>query len=147
MILEDERNFEPGRRLVICGKSGEHEAEVEFFRRQHGRCVVKFLTVDSISEAEKIVGCEIRIRKCDLLAPESGSFYTFHLKGCRVFDNDEFIGVVTDVLDTTGVEILKVDRDEEEILIPFAQSYLKKIDLERQRIDVDLPEGLRDINK
>jgi len=69
------------------------------------------------------------------------------LKGCRVFDNDEFIGVVTDVLDTTGVEILKVDRDEEEILIPFAQSYLKKIDLERQRIDVDLPEGLRDINK
>jgi ribosomal 30S subunit maturation factor RimM len=55
---------------------------------------------------------------------------------------------VTDVLDMSGSEILKVDReDKEETLIPFAHSYLKKIDLEQRRIDVELPEGLRDINK
>jgi ribosomal 30S subunit maturation factor RimM len=40
-----------------------------------------------------------------------------------------------------------VDRGKDETLIPFAQSYLKKIDLQRRRIEVDLPEGLRELNK
>jgi len=31
-------------------------------------------------------------------------------------------------------------------LIPFAQSYLIKIDLDERRIDVDLPEGLWELN-
>jgi 16S rRNA processing protein RimM len=110
--------------------------------------VLKVRGIDSISDAEKVIGSEIRIPMNELLAAEEGSFYTFQLKGCRVFQNDEYIGTVTDVLDMSGSEILKVDReDKEETLIPFAHSYLKKIDLEQRRIDVELPEGLRDINK
>jgi ribosomal 30S subunit maturation factor RimM len=50
-------------------------------------------------------------------------------------------------VDSGGTEILKVDLGEEETLIPFAQSYLKKVDLEQRRIDVELPEGLRDLNR
>jgi ribosomal 30S subunit maturation factor RimM len=42
---------------------------------------------------------------------------------------------------------LKVDRENEETLIPFAQAFVKNIDLDQRRIDVDLPEGLRDLNK
>lgn len=120
---------------------------MEFLRRQHGRVILKFRGLDSIWDAEGLVGCELVIRKSELLAPQDGYFYTFQLKGCSVFDRGEFIGTVTDVLDNGGVEILKVDLDTEEILIPFAQSYLKNIDLPGRRIDVDLPEGLRDINK
>jgi 16S rRNA processing protein RimM len=63
-----------------------------------------------------------------------------------VYSGDECLGTVTDVLDSGGTEILKVERDNKEILIPFAQSYLKEIDLARKRIDVDLPEGLQDLN-
>jgi len=70
------------------------------------------------------------------------------LKGCRVFAVDgEYIGTITDVLDSGGTEILKVDRENEETLIPFAESYLRKIDLDQRRIEVDLPEGLRELNK
>jgi len=133
--------------LIVSTKTGERQAEIEFFRRQHGRCVLKFRGIDSIEAAEEIVGCEIGIRRQDLLAPEDGSFYTFQLKGCAVFDGPEFIGTVTGVLDSGGADVLQVHRDHEETLIPFAQSFLKKIDLERRRIDVELPEGLRDINK
>jgi 16S rRNA processing protein RimM len=83
-----------------------------------------------------------------VVAPGEGSFYTFQLKGCRVFQDGEYIGTITDVLDLGGSEVLKVDReDNEETLIPFAHSFLKKIDLDQRRIDVNLPDGLRDINK
>src|SRR5262249_32220538 len=104
--------------------------------------------IEHISEAEKLVGAELQISARDLPPPREGSFYTFQLKGCRVFTIvGEYIGLVQDVLDLGGAEILKVDRGDEETLIPFARPYLKRIDLAEQRIEVDLPEGLRELNK
>jgi len=59
----------------------------------------------------------------------------------------ESLGTVTEVLDSGGAHILKVDGKAGEILIPFAQSYLRKVDLGERRIEVDLPEGLQDLNR
>jgi 16S rRNA processing protein RimM len=147
-MLEDDAVFETGRRVILAGKGIERESEIEFFRRQHGRCVAKFRGIDSISDAEILVGYDVKIPTETLPDLEPGWFYTFQLKGSRVFTVEgEYIGVLTDVLDTGGGEILKVDRDKEEILIPFAHSYLKEIDVDQQRIVVDLPEDLRELNR
>ena len=159
MTFEDDRLFEAGQRVTLAAKRKrdsaqpqerppEREAEIEYFRRQHGRCVVKFRGIDHISEAEGLVGAEIRIPSSLLKPLDEGWFYTFQLKGCRVFSiSGEYLGTITDVLDLGGSEVLKVDRDSEETLIPFAMEYLKKIDLDQQRIEVDLPDGLRELNK
>lgn len=134
--------------MLTAAASPERETEIELFRRQHGRCVMKLRGIDTISEAERCIGSEIRIPASDLAAPKEGWFYTFQLKGCQVFAVDgEYIGTVTDVLDSGGAEILKVDLENKETLIPFAQSYLKKIDVQQRRIEVDLPEGLRELNR
>ena len=134
--------------ILSGGKTAERETEIEWFRRQHGRCVVKFHGIDTISDAEQYIGAEVKIPAGDLPAPQEGWYYTFQLKGCEVFATDgEYIGIITDVLDSGGSEILKVDRGNEETLIPFAQSYLRNIDLDQRRIEVDLPEDLRDLNK
>ena len=148
-MLDDDTVFEPGRRVVLqAAKGTERETEIEFFRRQHGRCVIKFRGIDGISEAEKYIGSDIRIPAASLPAVKEGWFYSFHLKGCRVFTTGgEHIGTVTEVIDSGGVEILKVDSENEETLIPFARDYIKKIDLDERRIEVDLPEGLRELNK
>ena len=147
LTLEDDRLFESGRRVKLAG-SGERETEVEFFRRQHGHCIVKFRGIDHISEAERLVGAEIKVAADQLNPLQEGWFYTFQLKGCRVFAaGGECLGTITDVLDFGGSEVLKVDSDNGETLIPFAQEFLKKIDLDQQRIEVDLPEGLRGLNK
>jgi 16S rRNA processing protein RimM len=148
-LLDNDAVFKPGRPVILsAAKSPERDTQLEFFRRQHGRCVAKLRGIDTISEAERYVGSEIRILADTLPEVEDGSFYTFQLKGCRVFAEDgEYIGTITDVLGSGGAEILKVDRENEETLIPFAQSYMRKIDLDQRRIEVDLPEGLRDLNK
>ena len=148
-MLEDDAVFGSGRRVILSGaRTAERETEIDFFRRQHGRCVVKFQGIDGISEAEKYIGAEVKIPAGELPEPEEGFYYTFQLKGCQVFAADgEYIGIITDVVDSGGAEILEVDRDGKETLIPFAESYLKSIDLDQRRIEVDLPEGLRDLNK
>jgi 16S rRNA processing protein RimM len=137
----------PGRKVIISGKGAHCETEIESFRRQHGRCVAKFKGIDSISEAEKYIGKEIKVAADTLPATQEGWVYTFQLKGCRVYTaNNEYIGTITDVL-TGGTDILKVDLDNKETLIPFAQEFVRTIDLDQRRIEVDLPEGLRDLNK
>jgi 16S rRNA processing protein RimM len=148
-MLADDRVFQGGRLVTVFANAfAGRKTEIEFFRRQHGRCVLKLRGIDTIEDAEKIIGAEVRIPADELPEPEEGSFYTFQLKGCEVFTVDgEHVGTVIDVLDSGGTEILKVDRGEEETLIPFAHAFLKKIDVEGRRIEVDLPEGLRELNK
>ena len=148
-MLEDYAVFGAGQGVILSGANiTDRQAEIHCFRRQHGHCIVKFRGIETISEAEKYVGAEIKIPVTDLPAAKEGWYYTFQLKGCGVFTADgEYIGTITDVLDGGGTQILKVDRENEETLIPFAQSYLRNIDLNRRRIEVDLPEGLRDLNK
>lgn len=125
---------------------GLGESVIEEFRRQHGRFVLKLRGVNSIDAATKLVGAEIRIPAADVLPPEEGKFYTFDLKGCRVFDGERRIGVVTDVLSLGGPDILQLDDDGRERLVPFAEAYLRNVDVANKRIDMELPEGLLDIN-
>jgi len=139
--------LQPGRKVRIAGKTAEELSEIEFFRRQHGRFVIKLQGVDSIEDAQTIVGADLSVRRSELPQPARGAFYTFDLKGCSVFGGrEENLGVVTDVLDFSGTPILKVDNNGKELLIPFAQSYLKRIDVSGRRIEVELPEGLRELN-
>jgi len=150
-ILEDDRVTEPGRRLRMLAGGQEQTVEIEFFRKQHGRFVMKLCGIDSIEDAEKIIGAELQIAEDELPAPEEGAFYTFRLRGCRVYaieegKTEDFLGEVTDVLDS-GTPILRVGSGKEETLIPFAETMVRKVDLDGRRIEVQLPEGLRDLNK
>jgi 16S rRNA processing protein RimM len=146
-IVEDDRIFEPGRNVRVLRDSVEQNLVIEFFRKQHGRSIIKFYGVDTIDGAEKLVGADVRILEKELPPLEEGSFYTFHLKGCTVTANGIPVGVVVDVMVGGGTEILRIEGEDGEVLIPFAEPFLKKIDLEQRRIEVDLPDELRDLNK
>jgi len=149
-ILDDDRVMEAGRHIRMSTGGHERTVEIEFFRKQHGRFVMKFCGIDSIEDAEKIIGAELHITEDELPPPADGAFYTFHLRGCRVYvvgdGKEDFIGEVTDVLDS-GTPILRVGSGKEETLIPFAETMVRKIDLDGRRIEVELPEGLRELNK
>jgi 16S rRNA processing protein RimM len=147
-MLEEDTVFEPGRGVILSREGKMRETEIEYFRRQHGRCIMKFRGIDSISDAEKHIGDEVRIPKDQLPVPKDGWFYTFQLKGCQVFTTEgEFIGTVTDIIGNGGSEVLKVDLHGEETLVPFAQPFISNIDPEGGRIEVYLPEDLRNLNK
>jgi 16S rRNA processing protein RimM len=146
-ILDDDRVFAPERPVTILRGVNE-SVRIEFSRRQHGRLILKLRGIDSISQAESLVGAELGVSAEQLPPAEEGLFYTFQLRGCEVVAADgKSLGTVTEVLDSGGTHILKVDGTAGEVLIPFAQSYLRKVDLGQRRIEVDLPEGLTDLNK
>ena len=61
------------------------------------------------------------------------------------------IGKVSDVQftgeDVSGTPVLVVDTRTGELLIPLAEDICTRIDVVARRIDVSLPEGLRELNE
>jgi 16S rRNA processing protein RimM len=117
-----------------------------------GQAIFHFAGSDSISEAETLVGLEVQIPISERLSLPDGSYYVTDLTGCEVRDADgSELGRVRDVQflgeDIPGAPLLVIDAPEGELLIPLAQEICRNIDVGARRIDVKLPEGLRDLNR
>lgn len=109
--------------------------------------MLKLRGIDSISDAERLVGSEVRIPGSEVPPAVEGAYYTFDLKGCRVYTPaGEWLGAVSGWIETSGTELLVVEHEGGELLIPFAEAFLKSVDVEAKRIVVELPEGLRELN-
>ena len=109
--------------------------------------VLKFAGVDSISDAEVLVGCELQLPAGERAKLEEGAFYISDLIGCRLFDRGREVGVVSDVRFGAGeAPLLVVGSGKHEHEIPYAQVFLERVDLEQKRIEMNLPEGLLEVN-
>ena len=122
--------------------------QVEETWRHDGRPVFKFAGIDSISDAEKWEGAEMLVPASEVEPPEEGAYSYADLVGCKVLgggkeDAVTEVGVVTEVEARGGAPLLKLEAaDGREILIPFARSICKVIDVATKTIRVELPEGL-----
>lgn len=116
-----------------------------------GQAIFHFEGSDSISDAEKLVGLEVQIPLSERAELPAGHYFVTDLIGCEVVEcGGAFLGRVRDVQfpgeDVAGTPVLEVDSPRGEILIPLAQEICVKIDTPAQRIEVALPEGLRELN-
>jgi len=118
-----------------------------------GGIVLHFTGVDSISAAETLAGLIVAIPAAERAPLPEGEIYIGDLIGCTLVDIAPAIpvtvGQIEDVDRTAGpVALLVVNGpgSPEEILIPFAKSFLRNIDLEAKRVEMALPEGLIDLN-
>lgn len=120
--------------------------EVESAWQHRGHLILKFRNIDSISEAERWQGSEVRIPGSERLALGPGEFYQSDLVGCEVIEQDTgaSLGIVTKWLDSGGSGLLEV---EGALLVPFARSICVSIDTAGRKIVVNLPQGLKELNR
>ena len=139
VYLSDRKN--PPRRIAVrrC-------------RLHKGQALFHFEGVDSISAAEVLAGLEIQVPLSERVTLPAGQYFFSDLMGCAVWEAGAAtpLGVVRDVQhtgeDNRGTPLLVVDTPRGELLIPFAAEICTRIDPAGQRIEVVLPEGLRDLN-
>jgi 16S rRNA processing protein RimM len=109
--------------------------------------VLKFAGVDSISDAERLVGSELQVPLSERAQLEPGAAYVSDLVGCVLVDREREVGVVSDVRFGAGeAPLLVVGSGKSELEIPYAQEFLLRVDLGRKRIEMNLPAGLLEVN-
>jgi len=113
--------------------------------------VLHFAGVDSIEKAEKLRGLVVAIPRAERAPLGEDEVYVGDLIGCSLVDvaasTERTVGVIEDVDRDAGPVALLVIRgpESDEILVPFAKAYLRRIDLEARRVEMALPEGLVEV--
>ena len=111
----------------------------------NGKGLVRFEDIDSIEEAKELVKSKLFLPLSALPKLEEGQYYFHDLVGCEVYENAKTLGVVKEVIDLSGNQLLVIDMDDKEILIPLKDEILIEVDISNKKISVALPDGLMDI--
>ena len=152
-------------------KSAPRSVQLKSFwvdRNHPGFGVFHFEGITSINDAEKLRGLEIQIPFEQRVTLPAGKYFVTDLIGCAVFElpatltlfssspcslskAPTLLGTVRDVFfpgeSQPGTPLLAVDTASGELLIPLAEDICTRIDTAARRIEVLLPEGLRDPEK
>ena len=129
--------------LATDGSRRELQVEEHWFHKRG--VVLKFAGVDSMSQAETLIGCEIQIPQAERAELSDDSVYVSDLVGCVVSDAGREIGRIENVQFGSGEAPLLVVRGAKEILVPFAAEFVESLDVEHKRLAMNLPAGLLEL--
>ena len=140
--------FRVGLELLALGENeARRELRVEELWPHKNRLALKFVGVDSISDAEALVGTELQVPRGERAQLDPGWTYVSDLVGCVVFDYDRKVGLVEDVQFGAGeAPLLIVKAGAKEHQIPYAEAYLQSVDLGQKEIRMLLPDGMLDLD-
>ena len=146
LLTDFPERFATRKRLfALDQRDRRSELELENHWFHKGGVVLKFAGVDSISQAETLVGCEIQIPLAERTELNGDSVYVSDLVGCMVSDRGREIGRIENVQFGSGEAPLLVIRGEREFLVPFAAEFVESLDVEHKRLAMKLPAGLLEL--
>jgi len=151
LLTDFPERFAERRHLSLLPPSGARRAvELEDFWPHKGMIVLKFAGVDSINDAELLLGAQVQIEKSERAELDEDTVYVSDLMGCMVWaaEGDKelrAIGEIVDVLQGAGDAPLLELQDGS--LIPWVQGFIVRLELEQKKVTLKLPEGLIELQK
>lgn len=122
------------KRVQIDGK----EYLIEDCRIQKTCNLIKLRGIDTMEAAQSMRGKTVKLYRDE--APE-GLIFADELKNMEVYCDDRMIGLIADVLDYPGNSVYVV-KGEREYMIPAVKAFVLNTDMDANRMDVKLLEGM-----
>ncbi|MFC1650113.1 ribosome maturation factor RimM [Candidatus Latescibacterota bacterium] len=117
--------------------------EVEYTKINGQAVIQKLVGIDNRDDAETLSGAFINVSLDNVAPLEDDSYYIFELEGMDVFDSEgKMIGSVKRVELLSANDLIYVENESEEIIIPAIKEFIIGIDTDTKKMTVDLPEGL-----
>ena len=147
--------FAAGMKLFALPKSQDSKLqetrralELEGLWPHKGLVVLKFRGVDTMNDAELLIGSELQVPGAERADLEPGWNYVSDLIGCVVLDHGREIGRIEDVQFGAGEAPLLIVATSagKKFDVPFAEAYLESVDTARRQVRMNLPEGLLEVN-
>ena len=142
------------REVWLCdGRSAPRRVRVQrcwISPGRGGQAIFHFADIHSVEEADSLRGLEVQVPIEERAKLSAGNYFVSDLVGCEVWEHGAAaaLGCVRDVEFPGGAApLLAVDAQGGEVLVPLAAEFCIRIDVKSKRIDVSLPEGLRDLNR
>lgn len=115
------------------------EVEITSFRTHQNMVLITINNLNDINEVEKYKNMDIYFDKSQMEPLEKG-FYLFQLEDLDVYTNGELIGKVIEVLKPSQT-VLIIKLADREIMLPYVDAFVERVDLENKSIHINLIEG------
>jgi 16S rRNA processing protein RimM len=117
---------------------------VENVRIYKERPIVKFVSIDSRDDAEKIVGRIVYVDETERIELPEGHLFIHEIIGMDVYTvGNEYVGSVIDVLSLPAHNVYVISSDgKKEVMIPAVDEFIDSIDAEHNSIRIKPIEGL-----
>ena len=112
--------------------------EIELCRVQKTCALMKLVGIDTVEDAQKLRGKTVLLYREDI---DDEVIFAAELINMEVFCNGEQIGVITEVLDYPGNSVYVV-KGEKSYMIPAVKEFIMNTDMDGNRMDVKLLEGM-----
>lgn len=141
--------YKKGNKLYLADKDGNIVTSVtaNTYSNEGDFDYVSFKEFDDINQVEKFIGYSVLVNKDEIPPLPKDTYYYHELEGLTCVDeNNNPFGVVLSMVDYTAQPSfkIKIDKNNKQILIPFVDFYIKKVDLENKQIVVHVIPGLID---
>ncbi|MFZ2530914.1 MAG: ribosome maturation factor RimM [Streptococcus suis] len=144
-----EERFKKGSVLALFDEKDQFVMDVEItnHRKAKNFDIIKFKGMNFINDIEKYKGYSLKIAEEKLTDLEDGEFYYHEIIGLDVYENDQVIGQIKEILQPGANDVWVVKRKgKKDLLLPYIPSVVLNIDIPNNRVEVELLEGLDDEN-
>jgi len=142
-----EERFKIGAAVTTKLRDGsKRELTIAAAREHSGRLLVRFEEVLTRDVAETLRGA-LLLADTDTLPPtaDPDEFYDHELAGLRAeLADGTVVGKVVEIVHSPAGELLELDVDGREVLVPFVRAIVPTVDVDGGRVVLDPPEGLLD---
>lgn len=146
---ESTSDFDLYDEFILIDPNGRQQKYKRLWAKPHQKQIVRLALerVTSRDRAEALTGCQVTIPRKHLPPLEDDSYYWVDLIGMAVQTADgEPLGNVEGIIRTGANDVYVVKTPDghpvDEILLPAITSVILDIDIDRQLMLVELPEGL-----
>jgi 16S rRNA processing protein RimM len=141
---DPEKRFAIGAKVTL--KDADKELTIVATRWHLDRMLITFAEVTDRNQADEVKGKTITVSVIEEeISTKTNEFYEFQLVGLPVFDTEaKELGEVKEVLPGTAQSLIVVKTAKGEVLVPFVNQIVPKVDLENKKIIMNPPVGLFD---
>ena len=142
---DDPKRFRKLKQVILDTGKEQLEMEiasVKFFKNQ---VIVKFKGIDDINDVEKYRKAGLYVTRENAVPLGENEYFIADLIGLKViFDDEEELGVIDDVLQTGANDVYIVKKEQTpDLLIPAIKDCIKNVNIEEGTMIVHLLPGLR----
>ena len=120
---------------------------IEYINVKSGKAILAFDEVQEFEQAKALKGSELYLPLASLPEPEDGEFYLHEIEGFELVDqNGVAVGQIKNAIESGPQLILVVENvGGIEILLPYTESLLIKLDREAKEMHINIADGLIDV--
>ena len=140
-LTHDPHRFSRLKEVILEHNDLVQRCRVMSVRVQTDFVYLNLENIASMDEADRYRGWQVYVDRADV-PPLADGWYYFELEGMQVYEGENFLGTITQIVETGANDVYVVKGTRGEICIPALKSVVQKVDVPARRMDVVLPPGL-----